>query len=56
MARLIGIGGIGCGNRPRGIPTLPPRGKSVETFPLIRGSRHIARRHASAAKKPALAA
>jgi hypothetical protein len=36
--------------------TLPPRGKSVEIFPLIRGGRGIPRRHASAAKKPALAA
>jgi hypothetical protein len=40
-------------------PTLPPRGKSAETFPQNHGGRHFAgtaRRRIIAAKKPCLAA
>jgi hypothetical protein len=32
------------------VATLPPRGKSAETFPLIRGGGSVPCRHASAAK------
>lgn len=37
--------------RSTAVPTLPPRGKSVEIFPPNRGGRSLPRHHTSAAKK-----